>query len=91
MMIHVKSNNSLRYHVYHMVTLFYPASQIQYLDEDDKENGDIEVFVSGEVLRIKFFEEEESLAYPDETLNIMRRALLKGSAAEPESTCLGGF
>lgn len=77
MMIHVKSNNSLRYHVYHMITLFYPASQIQYLDEDDIKEGDIEVFVSGEVLRIKFFEEKESLAYPDETLNIMRRALFK--------------
>lgn len=74
-MIHVKSNNRLRYHVYHLVTLFYPASQIEYLDENSEQKGDIEVFVHDEVLKIDFFGLMETLYYPDENLNIMRRAL----------------
>lgn len=76
-MIRVKSNNSLRYHVYHMVTLFYPASKIQYLDETDAEEAEIEVFVTDDRLKIVFFGQEEIMAYPDETLNIMRRALFR--------------
>lgn len=76
-MIRVKSNNNLRYHVYHMVTLFYAAAEIQYLDESDSESGDIEVFVHGDRLRIYFFGEEETVNYPDETLNIMRRELFR--------------
>ncbi len=74
-MIKVKSSNSLRYHVYHIVTLFYPAGKIEFLDETDETKADIDVDVRGEEMTIDFFGEISSSRYPDRDLNVMRRAL----------------
>lgn len=76
-MLKVRSNNSLRYHVYHIVTLFYPAGKIDYLDEKDLTTADIEVTVNEDELTIQFFGAESVYAYPDRDLNVMRRELFK--------------
>ncbi|MFH5836397.1 coproporphyrinogen dehydrogenase HemZ [Proteiniclasticum sp. C24MP] len=76
-MIKVRSNNSLRYHVYHIVTLFYPAGKIEYLDEADLSEADIVVTVEEEVLTVRFFATLTVHDYPDRNLNIMRRVLFK--------------
>lgn len=76
-MIKVKSNNSLRYHVYHIVTLFYPAGKIEFLDEGDETKADIDVEVRGDEMTISFFGEITTSPYPDRDLNVMRRALFQ--------------
>ncbi len=77
-MIKVRSNNSLRYHVYHIVTLFFPAGKIEYLDEDNQAyEPDIDVFVNDHILTIHFFGSKSVCDYPGRNLNIMRRALFK--------------
>lgn len=76
-MIKVKSNNSLRYHVYHMVTLFYPAGKIEFLDEADELSADIHVDIRGNEMTIDFFGESITSHYPDRDLNVMRRALFR--------------
>lgn len=76
-MIKVKSNNSLRYHVYHIVTLFYPAGKIEFLDEGDETKADIDVEVRENVMTISFFGETTTSPYPDRDLNVMRRALFQ--------------
>lgn len=76
-MVKVRSNNSLRYHVYHMVTLFYPAGKIEYLDEADPSEPDIDVTVKDDMLTVRFFGTRFVHDYPDKDLNIMRRVLFR--------------
>jgi len=76
-MIKVRSNNSLRYHVYHIITLFYPAAKIEYLDEKDLTAADIEVTVKEDELTVQFFGAVTVHPYPDRNLNVMRRELFR--------------
>lgn len=74
-MITVKSNNALRYHVYHMVTLFYAAQHITYLDELNPQKADLEVFLVEDRITIDFLGAIKILDYRERDLNIMRRAV----------------
>jgi len=76
-MIKVRSDNSLRYHVYHIITLFYPAGKIEYLDEKDLTAADIEVTVKDAKLSVQFFGAVTVHEYPDRDLNVMRRELFR--------------
>lgn len=76
-MIKVKSNESLRYHVYHIITLFYSVGKFVYLEENDEESADIDVRVSDQVLSISFFGETHVQEYLNQDLNVMRRALFQ--------------
>lgn len=74
-MIKVKCSESLRYHVYHIVTLFYSVGKFVILQEEDDEPADIDVHVDGEMLYMSFFGDVQEYSFKEKDLNVMRRAL----------------
>lgn len=91
-MISARSDNNLRYHVYHMINLFYP--QIRYLEEQEEGDVDIEVQVKEGKLCIRFFGAEHISDYKPRDLQDLRRRLYrlleeKTGKALPWGTLIG--
>ncbi|NLB21119.1 MAG: coproporphyrinogen dehydrogenase HemZ [Clostridium sp.] len=74
-MLNVKCEEKRRYHIYHILTLFYKASQVRFLEEHDETPPDLTVDMENEELCINFFGAEHTYEFKDRNLNVMRRAL----------------
>lgn len=74
-MLNVKCEEKRRYHIYHILTLFYKASQVRFLEEHDETPPDLTVDMESEQLCINFFGAEHTYEFKDRNLNFMRRAL----------------
>ena len=76
-MINVSCEDKRRYHIYHILTLFYKASEIHFLAEDEISSpAEIRFeMINDEQLCINFFGAEHVYEVKEDYLNIMRRAL----------------
>ena len=70
-MIKVKCDEQLRYHVYHVLSLYFAFDDIVFLENTD--DADISIHLEDQMLCIIFFGVEH--IYPFSEMNTMRRAL----------------
>ena len=71
MMIRVKCDEQLRYHAYHILSLYYAFSDVLFVE--DQEEADISLHLEDQMLCIIFFGAVHQ--YPFMEMNTMRRAL----------------
>lgn len=70
-MIKVKCDEQLRYHVYHILSLYYAFSDVEFIEDQDK--ADISIHLEDQMLGIIFFGEQHQYSFLE--MNTMRRAL----------------
>ncbi len=76
MMIRVKCEEKKRYHIYHILTLFYKANEISFIEGEDSSLADLEILMKNDrQLCINFFGAEHVYEVIDGNLNEMRRPL----------------